>query len=180
MTNYQARHLSNYHTAYIGLGSNLGNPVLQLNTAINALEKLAPSKALLCSPFYTSTAIGPGEQPDYINAVVKLKTQLSPLALLHQLQHIEQQQGRQREVRWGARTLDLDLLLYDELTMDSNELQIPHPEMINRNFVLYPLYDVAPELVLSDTQNLAQIIQKTSTSGLRQLEEKDVNIHTNN
>ena len=158
-----------YHTAYIGLGSNLQNPHLQIRTALNELEQLPQSKQLTCSPWYSSTAVGPGDQPDYINAVAHLQTRFSPLELLEQLQQVENQHGRQREVRWGARTLDLDLLLYDDIRMDTKALQLPHPEILNRNFVLYPLMDLAPEFMLPNGQSVKEAATVLPMTGLRQL-----------
>jgi 2-amino-4-hydroxy-6-hydroxymethyldihydropteridine diphosphokinase len=162
--------LNSYHTSYIGLGSNLENPQTQINSAIKALASLPQSRDLACSHYYASKAIGPGKQADYINAVVKLDTQLSPLALLKQLQDIENSHGRQRNIRWGARTLDLDLLLYENTCMDTKELQLPHPEMANRNFVLYPLQDIAPRLLLPCGQSLASMVNKLSMSDLSRIE----------
>ncbi len=156
-----------YHTVYIGLGSNLESPQAQINSALTALQALPQSQYLQCSHWYSSKAIGPGEQPDYINAVAALETQLSPLALLHELQGIENAHGRQRDIRWGARTLDLDLLLYDNVCIETEELHIPHPEMTKRNFVLYPLYDVAPSLILPDGQAVSTLIESTSMSGIQ-------------
>jgi 2-amino-4-hydroxy-6-hydroxymethyldihydropteridine diphosphokinase len=155
------------HTAFIGLGSNLQSPEQQINSALTALEALPHCHGLSCSPWYSSAAIGPGEQPDYINAVARLETQLAPLALLAQLQKIENDHGRQRDIRWGARTLDLDLLLYDNVCMTTKELQLPHPEMLKRNFVLYPLRDIAPDLVLPNKQHIDSAAKALSMEGLK-------------
>jgi 2-amino-4-hydroxy-6-hydroxymethyldihydropteridine diphosphokinase len=166
--------LSSYHTSYIGLGSNLENPQAQINSAIKTLAGLPQCRDLACSHYYISKAIGPGKQPDYINAVAKLDTQLSPLALLKQLQNIEDSHGRQRNIRWGARTLDLDLLLYENIGMDTEELQLPHPEMANRNFVLYPLQDIAPKLLFPDGQSLASMTAKLPMSDLSRIEKQPI------
>jgi len=149
--------------AYVGLGSNLEQPEAQINSALKALAGIPESKVINSSHWYCSKAIGPGDQPDYINAAVMLETQLIPIELLHQLQAIENSQGRQRNIRWGARTLDLDLLLCtrepnNHVRIDSDELQLPHPEIMQRNFVLYPLYDVAPELIMPNGEQLQSII----------------------
>lgn len=146
--------MTNYTTAYVGLGSNLDQPREYIRSAIDALTALSTCKNLSCSQWYQSKAVGPGEQADYINAVVKLDTELNPLAFLHELQSIENQHGRQRHVRWGARTLDLDLLLHGNTVMNSPTLQLPHPEINHRNFVLYPLRDVNPNLIFPNGQSV--------------------------
>lgn len=158
-----------YYMAYIGLGSNLQNPQQQIHSALNALEDVPQSQGLKCSPWYKSLAIGPGDQPDYINAVACLETRLQPIELLTQLQDIENTHGRQREIRWGARTLDLDLLLYGDICLETKTLQLPHPEMLNRNFVLYPLMDIAPKLKLPSGQFIEEAAKKLSMDGLEQL-----------
>lgn len=160
--------MASAHTAYIGLGSNLDDPPAQLKRACKALHNFNGCSVSLCSPLYWNAAIGPGAQPDYLNAVLQLKTLLSPTALLHAMQHIENSQGRTREVRWGARTLDLDLLLFDELSIDLKHLTIPHPHLHERNFVVYPLYDIAPTLRLPNGQALSELIKKLPNTGLRQ------------
>ena len=142
--------MNNYSLAYIGLGSNLNDPVTQIARALDSLSRLPASQHLRCAPWYRSQAIGPAGQPDYINTVVSLETSLQPHDFLQQLQAIEHQQGRQRGVRWGARTLDLDLLLYDNICLHTEELHLPHPEMTHRHFVLQPLWDLAPTLTLPD------------------------------
>ncbi|MEP5763398.1 MAG: 2-amino-4-hydroxy-6-hydroxymethyldihydropteridine diphosphokinase [Halieaceae bacterium] len=152
--------------AYIALGSNLGTPEAQLKTALQALEQLPQSRLVSSSPWYVSKAIGPGTQPDYLNAVALLDTDLSPLALLTALQQIEQQQGRERGERWAARTLDLDILLYGNEEVASPELRIPHPALEQRNFVLYPLFDLAPDLTLPCGTPIESLLAGCSTEGL--------------
>ncbi|MEP4486796.1 MAG: 2-amino-4-hydroxy-6-hydroxymethyldihydropteridine diphosphokinase [Halioglobus sp.] len=129
-------------TTYIGLGSNLNDPASQLRQATSAIASLKGCTVEAASRVYRSAAVGPGEQPDYLNAVLRLDTTLQPLALLHALQAIETAHGRTREVRWGARTLDLDILLFGELTSTSTALTLPHPRMHERLFVLRPLLDL--------------------------------------
>ncbi len=147
-------------TCYIGLGSNLDEPRQQLDRACRALGQLPASQLIRCSSYYTTKAIGPGCQPDYQNAVAELTSALSPLELLDQLQRIEQSQGRQRSVRWGARTLDLDLLLYGQLSLDSARLTLPHPRLHERRFVLEPLLEIAPQLALPERGSAAQLLAK--------------------
>lgn len=146
------------HSAYIGLGSNLNEPAKQLQHALTALSAHNKITQIECSPWYQSRAIGPDNQPDYINAVARIETVLTPEALLATMQAIENAQGRTREIRWGARTLDLDLLLYDQLSLQSKTLTIPHPELRNRSFVLKPLIDLAPALCLPSGEAIAQLL----------------------
>lgn len=145
--------------AYIALGSNLGDPPAQLKAAVAALARLPRSRLERTSWVYRSAAVGPGSQPDYLNAAALLLTALPPMPLLRALQAIEARQGRVRTERWGARTLDLDLLLYGDLTLDTPELQVPHPSMARRNFVLYPLLDIGgPDLRLPDGTDLGTLV----------------------
>jgi 2-amino-4-hydroxy-6-hydroxymethyldihydropteridine diphosphokinase len=148
-------------TCYIALGSNLEDPLAQANRAIVALKQLPNTKVADISPFYRSKPLGPQNQNDYLNAVIKLITNLSPIELLDELQTIEKAQGRVRkDNRWGARTLDLDILLYDDLVINSERLTIPHYHMKNREFVLYPLFDISPELILPDNDKLYDLVTR--------------------
>jgi len=125
--------------AYIGLGSNLDAPRRQLATALTALAALPQSRLLADSGCYHSRPMGPQDQPDYCNAVAQIDTELKPLALLDALQAIERAQGRVRGRRWGERTLDLDLLLYGDASIDTPRLKVPHPGLCQRDFVYLPL-----------------------------------------
>ena len=162
--------MSECSLAYIGLGSNLNNPSQQIYDGLHALKTLPLCEDLQCANWYSSKAIGPGEQPNYINTVASLATTLSPIELLHQLQRIEDQQGRQRDIRWGARTLDLDLLLYDNIELQHKELTLPHPQMQERSFVLVPLHDIAPSLILPNGKSLAGLIKHCDISELQLVE----------
>ncbi|HET8707795.1 MAG TPA: 2-amino-4-hydroxy-6-hydroxymethyldihydropteridine diphosphokinase, partial [Pseudomonadales bacterium] len=116
-------------------------------------------------------AIGPGEQPDYINAVAELLTELSPIALLDELQQIENDHGRERgEIRWTARTLDLDLLLYNRQQIGTARLNVPHPLLSERNFVLYPLHEIAPDLTLPNGTSVAALLARVSPEGIHRLD----------
>ncbi|GIU47509.1 2-amino-4-hydroxy-6-hydroxymethyldihydropteridine diphosphokinase [Shewanella sairae] len=143
---------------YIALGANLAEPIDQLNNACEVLLSLAEANTFSVSPYYRSAPMGDVEQPDYVNAVAGFSTTLSPIDLLDALQAIENQQGRVRELRWGPRTLDLDILLYDDRCIDSPRLVVPHYGMRQRSFVLVPLNDIAPELVLPDGTELHSLI----------------------
>ena len=163
--------------AYIGLSSNLGDTVAgqeldsraQLNLAIDSLSAHPHILVSQRSSFYQTPAIGPGEQPNYINAVAQLDSQLAPLDLLDLLQSIENQQGRVRTVRWGARILDLDILLYDQLIENSERLTVPHPRMHERGFVLAPLSEIAPDLCLPNGENIQQLLANCSMQGIVKL-----------
>ncbi|TDB03177.1 2-amino-4-hydroxy-6-hydroxymethyldihydropteridine diphosphokinase [Halomonas marinisediminis] len=143
--------------AWVGLGSNLESPRRQVESAIEALDRLPLTRRVAASPLYASRPVGPQDQPDFINAVVCLETRLSPLALLDQLQALEQRHRRVRARRWGPRTLDLDLLLFGDSTLCLPRLTVPHPEMTQRTFVLLPLLDVDPRLRLPDGRRLADL-----------------------
>jgi 2-amino-4-hydroxy-6-hydroxymethyldihydropteridine diphosphokinase len=134
--------------AFIGLGSNLQQPWRQLDEAMAALSTLPKTRIDGVSRRYRTQPVGPDGQPDFLNAVARLQTDLSPMALLAELQRIEDQQGRQRTERWGARTLDLDLLLFDQRRMETAALTLPHPRLHLRDFVLRPLAELAPDLVI--------------------------------
>lgn len=148
---------------YVGLGSNLDEPLNQVHRAIEALRQHPAIHLLRRSPWYGSKAVGPGDQPDYVNGVIELETSLKPEALLTVLQGIEQAQGRVRELRWGARTLDLDILLYGDLCHNTPDLQIPHPRLAERAFVLAPLADLAPDLTLPAISGKAPHPPKSAT-----------------
>ncbi len=153
--------------AYIGLGSNLQEPIRQLRAALVAIEQLPASQVEKVSCAYRSAAVGPGEQPDYLNAVLQLNTALMPEALLTALLHIEQAQGRVRTVRWGARSLDLDILLYGDFRIATTTLTIPHPALQQRNFVLYPLAEISGlDLVLPDGTDLGALIARCPRGAL--------------
>jgi 2-amino-4-hydroxy-6-hydroxymethyldihydropteridine diphosphokinase len=154
---------------FIGLGSNLDEPLQQIQRALDALAALEHCTLCAVSPCYRNPAIGPGEQPDFINAVAELLTSLTPLELLADLQRIENTQGRVRNIRWSARTLDLDLLLYGDRIVALPELQVPHPRLRERNFVLYPLHDIAPTLTLPDDTPLTALLDCCSAHGLQRL-----------
>jgi 2-amino-4-hydroxy-6-hydroxymethyldihydropteridine diphosphokinase len=139
---------------YIALGSNLSDPLQQLNSALPKLADLAGTQLATVSPWYCSKAVGPGQQPDYLNGVAELHTQLDAHSLLQGLHEIEASQQRQRIEHWGPRTLDLDLLLYGNDVIEDEILTVPHPRMLERNFVLYPLYNIAPDLRLPDGTSL--------------------------
>lgn len=154
-------------TVYIAIGSNMAQPVEQALRAIEALKTLPKSQFICSSQLYSSTPMGPQDQPDYINAVAEIHTELTPLELLDCTQAIELEQGRVRkDERWGPRTLDLDLILYGNEVIDSERLTIPHYGMKVREFVLYPLAEIAPSLTLPDGSELSDLLNQVDKNGL--------------
>ncbi|MGH8413597.1 MAG: 2-amino-4-hydroxy-6-hydroxymethyldihydropteridine diphosphokinase [Gammaproteobacteria bacterium] len=135
---------------YVGLGSNLDDPAAQIKRAFVELAEPPQTRVLAQSHLYKSKPLGPQDQPDYLNAVAVLETQLEPLDLLHGLRALEERHGRRRagERHWGPRSLDLDILVYGDIRMQTPELTLPHPGVHARSFVLYPLAEVAPALVI--------------------------------
>ncbi len=152
--------------AYIGLGSNLEQPVEQLQRALAELAQLPDTVCNGYSSFYRSPPMGGMEQPDYINAVARLETALAPEKLLEGIQAIEAAHGRIRGEHWGARTLDLDLLLYGSITVDMPDLKIPHPGVHERAFVLYPLYEIAPYLEIPGRGYIIELLKNCPADGL--------------
>ncbi len=163
-----------FSRAYIGLGSNLQDPRAQVEGGLAALAQLPESHCVACSALYGSRPLGPLPQPDYVNAVAALETRLAPHALLDCLQALEERQGRVRDgVRWGPRVLDLDLLLYDELILDDPRLILPHPGLSQRDFVLYPLYEIAPQLNIPRLGSLEQLVGRCRDRGLSRMTAND-------
>lgn len=156
--------------AYIGLGSNLEDPEQQVRAARSAIAGLTDVDELAFSSLYRSPPMGPQDQPDYINAVMAVATNLPAIGLLRCLQRIELDQGRVRKgLRWGARTLDLDLLLYAGQQINEPDLIVPHPGMAERAFVLYPLYEIAPDLMVPGKGRLADLVERCPLDGLQRL-----------
>ncbi|MCF6193518.1 MAG: 2-amino-4-hydroxy-6-hydroxymethyldihydropteridine diphosphokinase [Kangiellaceae bacterium] len=152
-------------TVYVGLGSNLENPIQQVQTALLALGKIPKTKLISHSSLYQSKPMGPADQGDYINSVAELSTSLSSLTLLDELQDIENTQGRVRKSeQWSARTLDLDLLLYANQIISTPRLIVPHYGMKDRLFVLLPLIEIAPTLRLPDNSQLSNLVNNLTTS----------------
>ncbi len=134
--------------AYVGVGSNLDEPERQVHLALEALAGLPATRCVSHSATFRNPALGPQPQPEFFNAVAGLLTQLDPLALLDALLALERRQGRDRSAgsRWGPRCIDLDLLVYGEVTLVTERLTVPHPGIVSRNFVLLPLREIAPAL----------------------------------
>lgn len=155
--------------AYVALGSNLGDRRAHLAAALAALAALPGTRLDAISAIYETAPLGPAGQQDYLNAVARLSTSLPPLALLDALLAIEQTRGRVRRERWGPRTLDLDLLLHGDASRHDERLTLPHPGLLARAFVLTPLHDLAPDLVVSG-RTIAQHLALLDRGGVRRLD----------
>ena len=155
---------------YLGLGANLNSPKKQLDNAVIALKSLPNSEFIACSHYYASKPMGPQDQPDYVNAVACINTSLEPEQLLDLTQAIELEHGRVRKAeRWGARTLDIDILLFGEHTLNTERLTVPHYGLTEREFVVYPLQEIAPELILPSGASIQQIANTLPLNDLQQL-----------
>lgn len=153
--------------AYIALGSNQASPLDQVAHALNAIAAIPQSRVVATSSFYRTPPLGPQDQPDYLNAAVALETELSPEALLDHTQRIELEQGRERKAeRWGPRTLDLDIMLFGELTLSTPRLTVPHYDMKNRAFMLVPLLEIAPDCVFPEGLRVADVLATLSRAGI--------------
>jgi 2-amino-4-hydroxy-6-hydroxymethyldihydropteridine diphosphokinase len=156
MTDIDGHH---WFPAYVGLGSNLNGPAKQLEGSYSALAEIPRTRVVGVSSLYRSAPFGGIEQPDFVNAVAALLTQLSAQELLLEFKRIEQQRGREQGgVRWGPRVLDLDLLVYSDQLIESEGLQVPHPGIADRNFVLLPLMEIAPELQIPGLGRTASLV----------------------
>jgi len=154
---------------YIGLGSNLEQPQQQIKNAVTELRHLPDSRYINDSGLYLSCPMGPENQPDYYNAVALIETRLEPLNLLDHLQAIENALGRVRAHHWGPRVIDLDILLYGDKQISSDRLQVPHPGLGEREFVLYPLLKLCATLDIPGHGKLQQIIKQCPERGLKYL-----------
>jgi len=158
-----------WHTAWIGLGSNLGDKKTTIETAICELDEHPQCAVQAVSSGYRSNAVGPGIQPDYLNAILRLRTTLEATELMRTLFDIEKAHGRQRGLRWAPRTLDLDLLLFDDLQTRSVSLTLPHPRMHQRGFVLVPLLEIDPTLNMPHYGPVRKLEEGLDTNGLEKV-----------
>lgn len=151
---------------YIGLGSNLDDPATHIKSALKDINAIEQTKLIKDSGLFKSRPMGPQDQPDYLNAVALIETELDEITLLDRLQKIENTHGRVRQRHWGERTLDLDILLFADLTINTERLTIPHPGLAEREFVLYPLEKINPELVVPGLGSLKQLKAACSANGI--------------
>jgi len=155
--------------AFVALGSNLQNPVVQVNLAFEALDKLPETTLLKRSSLYKTPPVGYDNQPDFINAAALLETTLEPSVLLAQLLAIETAQGRKRPFPNAPRVLDLDLLLYDDLVMNTPTLTLPHPRLHERGFVLFPLAEIAPDMMIAEKASVADLLAACTDKDIEKL-----------
>nr|VFJ49576.1 MAG: 2-amino-4-hydroxy-6-hydroxymethyldihydropteridinediphosphokinase [Candidatus Kentron sp. FM]VFJ49877.1 MAG: 2-amino-4-hydroxy-6-hydroxymethyldihydropteridinediphosphokinase [Candidatus Kentron sp. FM]VFK16766.1 MAG: 2-amino-4-hydroxy-6-hydroxymethyldihydropteridinediphosphokinase [Candidatus Kentron sp. FM] len=159
--------------AYIGVGANLGDPIATVRAALTALRELPKTKPSSVSNLYRTSPLGPPDQPDFINAVAAIHTGLSPFVLLSSLQSIEHRYGRIRDhVRWGPRTLDLDLLLYGDSRITGEVLTVPHAGLNERAFVLVPLHEIAPDLVIPGYESVKKLLEGVADQRVELLEQR--------
>jgi len=165
--------------AFVGLGGNLGDPAATLREAIRELDGLPATRMLRASRLYRSAAWGLEDQPDFINAVALLDTQLDARALLDALLLLERSHGRDRaaETRWGPRTLDLDLLLYDDAVIDETGLRVPHPHLHQRAFALLPLVEIAAETVVPGRGAARDLLKGIKAHGVEALGDQGPRTH---
>lgn len=152
---------------FIGLGSNLEKPKEQIQTALKELNKIKQTSLIRHSQFYSSRPLAGINAPDFINAVAEIKTNLNPFDLLFELKELEKSHNRQPSFYWGPRTLDLDILLYENLILESQNLTIPHKELQNRDFVLVPLASLEPDLEIQNLGKIRDLLKKVPSNGLK-------------
>jgi 2-amino-4-hydroxy-6-hydroxymethyldihydropteridine diphosphokinase len=157
------------HRAFVGLGSNMDEPVAQLRAALLALAAIPQTQVVACSSFYRTVPVGYSAQPDFVNAVAQVATEHRARNLLERMAAIERAQGRVRNFRDGPRSLDLDLLLYDAEVIEEPELTVPHPRMHRRAFVLVPLLEIAPDIVVPGLGSAFDLLRSVDRSGVQRL-----------
>jgi len=159
-----------WRPAFVAIGSNLSDPLGQVGAAFDQLAAVPDTRLVLRSQLWKSRPMGPQDQPDFVNAVAGLVTTLAPRALLGELQSIEKRMGRaEPALRWGPRVIDLDLLLVGDLQSDDPDLRLPHPGLHQRNFVLYPLAEIAAELWVPGHGRVRSLRQRVSREGIEPL-----------
>ena len=159
--------MDSWQPAYIGVGSNLEDPRAQVLAAVERLGHMPRTRRVLVSGLYRSRPFGPVAQPDFVNAVAGILTQLDPKVLLNELHAIELAMGRpKRHERWGPRIIDLDLIAYSRELRNEAELTLPHPGIVERNFVLYPLAEIAPDLELPGLGRVADLAAAVTAEGI--------------
>jgi 2-amino-4-hydroxy-6-hydroxymethyldihydropteridine diphosphokinase len=159
-----------WRPAYVGIGSNLNDPQARVHEAFGHLEALSSTDRVLRSRLYRTRPMGPQDQPDYVNAAAGLLTQLTARELLDALLGIEKSMGRNRQKRWGPRVIDLDLIWMPGDIIDEPGLTLPHPGVSTRNFVLYPLVDIAPSLAIPGHGKVAELLRHAGDDGISVLE----------
>lgn len=159
------------NTAYLALGTNLGDKLENLRSAVRLLRE-SGCKITGVSSLYSTKPVGVKDQPDFLNAVIRVETVYGPKALLGLCQSIELRLGRERTIRWGPRVIDVDILLYDDLVMDEPSLTLPHPEMSKRAFVLAPLAEIDPEVEIEPGTSASDALAAVDVSGVEQFSDR--------
>lgn len=162
-----------WQCAYVGIGSNLDEPAVQVRQALRGLAQLPRTLLISQSSLYGSKPWGLTQQPDFVNAAAALLTRLPVEEFFRALQSLETQLGRApATIHWGPRRIDLDLLVYDQLQIDAAELKLPHPGIVTRNFVLYPLHELAPDLLIPGSARVSELLRQVDRNGLWRLDEE--------
>lgn len=155
-------------TSYLALGANIGDKRHNLRAAVGML-RAAGCEVTGVSSLYATKPVGVLDQPDFVNAVIEVSTSLAPLDLLDLCLGVEQKLGRERTIRWGPRVIDVDILIYEGVAMNETELVVPHPRMLERAFVLVPLAEIAPDLVLASGETASQAADRVDKTGIEKL-----------
>ena len=159
------------HTVYLGLGSNQSDPISQIKNATDLIEKIETSKIIKKSSLYESLPVGYLDQPNFINQVISLQTSLSPAELFERFQQIEFQLKRVKKIVNGPRTIDIDILLFNQEIILTNDLTIPHPRMLDRAFVMIPLLEIEPNILVPKISNLKEILGKLDKKTLTKIDD---------
>ena len=162
------------HTVYLGLGSNQSDPISQIKNATDLIEKIETSKIIKKSSLYESLPVGYLDQPNFINQVISLQTSLSPAELFERFQQIEFQLKRVKKIVNGPRTIDIDILLFDQEIILTNDLTIPHPRMLDRAFVMIPLLEIEPNILVPKISNLKEILGKLDKKTLTKIDDQSI------
>lgn len=156
-------------TAILGLGSNLDHPIEQLKLALEAISMHPEIQIESTSSFYLTAPEGITEQPEFVNAVCLINTTLSPESLLRFALKTEYQQGRIRDIKWGPRIIDIDILMFDDVNHQTSDLSLPHPELLNRSFWMIPLAEIAPHWILPNGQRVEDYARKWNTESIQKI-----------
>ena len=162
------------HTVYLGLGSNQSDPINQIKNATKLIEKIETSKIIKKSSLYESLPVGYLDQPNFINQVISLQTSLSAAELFERFQQIEFQLKRVKKIVNGPRTIDIDILLFNQEIILTNDLTIPHPRMLDRAFVMIPLLEIEPNILVPKISNLKEILGKLDKKTLTKIDDQSI------
>lgn len=162
------------HTVYLGLGSNQSDPINQIKNATELIEKIETSKIIKKSSLYESLPVGYLDQPNFINQVISLQTSLSPAELFERFQQIEFQLKRVKKIVNGPRTIDIDILLFNQEIILTKDLTIPHPRMLDRAFVMIPLLEIEPNILVPKISNLKEILGKLDIKTLTKIDDQSI------